>query len=92
VSLWERDPELLLAQAVARHDAIIGREVAGVGGTAVRSKGRGDSTFSVFTHPTEAAAAAVAVQGAPFISMRPRADRLVRADTALQRPSRWAIM
>jgi class 3 adenylate cyclase/DNA-binding winged helix-turn-helix (wHTH) protein len=63
VSLWERDAELM-SQAVARHDAIIGREVAAVRGKLVRSKGEGDSTFSVFAHPAEAVAAAVAIQAA----------------------------
>jgi predicted ATPase/class 3 adenylate cyclase len=63
VSLWERDAELM-AQAVARHDAIIGREVAAAGGVLVRSKGEGDSTFSVFAHPADAVVAAVAIQGA----------------------------
>jgi class 3 adenylate cyclase len=61
VSLWERDPDPM-AQAVARHDAIISREVIAAGGTLVRSKGEGDSTFSVFTHPAEAVAAAMAIQ------------------------------
>jgi predicted ATPase/class 3 adenylate cyclase len=63
VSLWERDPDQM-AEAVARHDAIISREVSMAGGTLVRSKGEGDSTFSVFTHPGEAVAAAMAVQEA----------------------------
>jgi predicted ATPase/class 3 adenylate cyclase len=63
VSLWERDPDLM-ALAVARHDAIISREVSLAGGTLMRSKGEGDSTFSVFTHPGEAVAAAMAVQEA----------------------------
>ena len=63
VSLWERDAELM-AQAVARHDVIISREVSAAGGTLVRSKGEGDSTFSVFTHPAEAVAAAMAIQKA----------------------------
>jgi hypothetical protein len=40
VGLWERDAELM-AHAGARHDAIITREVAGVGGMVVRSRGRG---------------------------------------------------
>ncbi|HET6921249.1 MAG TPA: AAA family ATPase, partial [Jiangellaceae bacterium] len=60
VSLWERDPDQM-AQAVARHDAIISREVTAAGGTLVRAKGEGDSTFSVFTHPAEAVAAAAAI-------------------------------
>jgi class 3 adenylate cyclase len=63
VSLWERHAELM-AQAVARHDAIVGREVAAASGQLVRSKGEGDSTFSVFAHPADAVMAAVAIQGA----------------------------
>jgi predicted ATPase/class 3 adenylate cyclase len=70
VSLWERDAELM-AQAVARHDAVIGREVVAVGGVLVRSKGEGDSTFSVFAHPAEAIAAAAAIQGAVGAEMWP---------------------
>jgi class 3 adenylate cyclase/tetratricopeptide (TPR) repeat protein len=62
VSLWERDPDQM-AEAVARHDAIISREVSTANGTLVRSKGEGDSTFSVFSHPAEAVAAAAAIQG-----------------------------
>jgi class 3 adenylate cyclase/tetratricopeptide (TPR) repeat protein len=63
VSLWERDAELM-SKAVARHDAMVSREVVAAGGTLVRSKGEGDSTFSVFAHPAEAVGAAVAIQGA----------------------------
>jgi class 3 adenylate cyclase len=63
VSLWERDPDQM-AQAVARHDAIISREVSTAGGELVRTKGEGDSTFSAFTHPAEAMVAAMAIQQA----------------------------
>src|SRR5918995_7504585 len=63
VSLWERDPDQM-AHAVACHDAIIGREVVTFDGELVRSKGEGDSTFSVFAHPAKAVAAAVAMQAA----------------------------
>ena len=63
VSLWERDADQM-ALAVARHDAIVGREVSAAGGSLVRAKGEGDSTFSVFTHPAEAVAAAMAIQKA----------------------------
>jgi predicted ATPase/class 3 adenylate cyclase len=63
VSMWERDADLM-ARAVARHDAIIDREVVAAGGELVRTKGEGDSTFSVFTHPAKAVAAAVAIQRA----------------------------
>src|ERR671910_3005287 len=63
VSLWERDAELM-SEAVARHDAIIGREVVVAGGALVRAKGEGDSSFSVFAHPARAVAAAMAIQRA----------------------------
>src|ERR687898_761050 len=70
VSLWERDPDQM-AQAVARHDAIIGREVVTFDGELVRSKGEGDSTFSVFAHPAKAVAAAVAMQAAVRVEQWP---------------------
>jgi hypothetical protein len=63
VSLWERDTESM-SRAVARHDAIIRQEVVAAGGALVRSKGEGDSTFSVLAHPTAAVNAAVAIQQA----------------------------
>jgi class 3 adenylate cyclase len=63
VALWERDAELM-SKAVARHDAIIGREVVAAGGTLVRSKGEGNSTFSVFARPAGAVGAADAIQRA----------------------------
>jgi predicted ATPase/DNA-binding SARP family transcriptional activator len=61
VSLWERDPESM-SQAVARHDMIIRDAVSASGGELVRAKGEGDSTFSVFVHPSGALAAAAAIQ------------------------------
>jgi class 3 adenylate cyclase/tetratricopeptide (TPR) repeat protein len=79
VSLWERDAELM-SRAVARHDAMISREVDAAGGTLVRSKGEGDSTFSVFAHPADAVAVAVAIQGAVAAERWPTAVPLrVRA-------------
>jgi predicted ATPase/class 3 adenylate cyclase len=63
VSLWERDAEAM-STAVACHDMIVAREVVAAGGELVRTKGEGDSTFSVFAHPADAVEAAVAVQGA----------------------------
>jgi class 3 adenylate cyclase len=75
VGLWEHDAELM-SRAVARHDATIGREVAGAGGTVVRAKGEGDSTFSVFDHPADAVAAAVAIQAAIEAEDWPTVERL----------------
>ena len=61
VSLWEGDADQM-SRAVARHDEMIQLAVRTAGGELVRSKGEGDSTFSVFAHPAEALAAAVAIE------------------------------
>jgi predicted ATPase/DNA-binding SARP family transcriptional activator/class 3 adenylate cyclase len=61
VSLWERDPAGM-SEAVARHAAIIQDSVRASRGELVRTKGEGDSTFSVFVHPSDALAAAAAIQ------------------------------
>jgi predicted ATPase/class 3 adenylate cyclase len=63
VSLWEGDPARM-SQAVARHDTIIEDAVGLAGGELVRSKGEGDSTFSVFVHPSDALAAAATIHEA----------------------------
>jgi hypothetical protein len=53
VSVWERDAGRM-SQAVARHDELVRSAVQAADGELVRSKGEGDSTFSVFTHPAGA--------------------------------------
>jgi predicted ATPase/DNA-binding SARP family transcriptional activator len=63
VSLWERDPEAM-SQAVTQHEALIRDAVTALGGELVRTKGEGDSTFSVFPHPWDAVTAAASVQEA----------------------------
>jgi predicted ATPase/class 3 adenylate cyclase len=63
VSVWERDAGRM-SRAVARHDELVQSAVKAAGGELVRSKGEGDSTFSVFTHPSEALMAAVEIQRA----------------------------
>ena len=79
VPLWERDPPAM-SDAVARHDALVHDAVGASGGELVRTKGEGDSTFSVFDHPAKAVAAAVAVQEAVGGEMWPTAAPLrVRA-------------
>lgn len=56
--LWEQEREAMDA-ALRRHDEIIEAAVAGEHGTLLKSRGEGDSTFSVFTRASEAANAAV---------------------------------
>jgi class 3 adenylate cyclase len=63
VSLWERDPTGM-SYAVARHDVLIRDAVSASGGELVRAKGEGDSTFSVFAHPSDAVVAAAAIHQA----------------------------
>ena len=46
--IWEREPEAMGA-ALERHDAILERAVTECGGFLLKSRGEGDSTFSVFT-------------------------------------------
>ncbi len=61
--LWEEHPGEM-GSVLDRHDALIDDTVAEHGGTLIRSKGEGDSTFSVFASPDGAIAAAVRVQRA----------------------------
>lgn len=63
VGLWERDSAAMSA-AMARHDALVAGEVTAAGGSLVRTKGEGDSTFSVFPAPLDAVVAAAAIQRA----------------------------
>ena len=68
--LWERVPEAM-ATALARHDEIVAGVVAAEGGTLVKSKGEGDSTFSVFGRASGALRAAYRVQRAMRIEPWP---------------------
>jgi class 3 adenylate cyclase len=64
--LWEEYPIQMRADMV-RHDALIEACVAQYGGVIVRPRGEGDSRFAVFPEPTDAIAAASAIQRA-FLS------------------------
>lgn len=61
--LWEERPDIA-GDVLDRHEAVIETSVLDHGGVMIRSKGEGDSTFSVFTDPSRAASAAVEVQRA----------------------------
>jgi predicted ATPase/class 3 adenylate cyclase/Tfp pilus assembly protein PilF len=62
-ALWESEPESMRA-AVVRHDAILSGVISACGGSLLKSRGEGDSTFSVFEHAAHAVTAALAVQRA----------------------------
>lgn len=59
-ALWEQFPDEVFA-GLARHRQIIATTVAAHGGMLVRERGEGDSTFSVFTSPLDALAAAAEI-------------------------------
>jgi len=73
--LWGEAPEAMRA-ALARHNAICTSVVGEHGGFIVKSRGEGDSTFSVFGRPTDAVAAACALQTALTGEMWPESARL----------------
>jgi class 3 adenylate cyclase/tetratricopeptide (TPR) repeat protein len=59
--LWERHAEAM-GTALAQHQALIARAVAGHRGQPVKTQGEGDSTLSVFARASDAVAAALALQ------------------------------
>jgi predicted ATPase/class 3 adenylate cyclase len=77
--LWQWHDDVM-ARVIERHDELIAKAVADHGGGFVKSKGEGDSTFSVFAKPTDAVAAAVDAQRAVRNEAWPNAIELkVRA-------------
>jgi predicted ATPase/class 3 adenylate cyclase len=61
--MWEERPDLA-GLVFERHDVLIGARVDEQGGVLIRSKGEGDSTFSVFADACGAARAGVEIQRA----------------------------
>jgi class 3 adenylate cyclase len=61
--MWEDQPDVAGA-VLDRHESLIRTVVHDLGGVLVRSKGEGDSTFSVFASPLAAAEAGVHLQRA----------------------------
>src|SRR6478735_8540416 len=59
--LWERSPDSMAA-ALEDHEQIVATAVGANHGVVLKSRGEGDSTFSVFRLASDAASAAVAVQ------------------------------
>jgi predicted ATPase/class 3 adenylate cyclase len=59
--MWEEFPSTM-PEVVRRHEAIILSAVTDHGGTVLKSKGEGDSTFSTFESPSQAVRAAVDAQ------------------------------
>ena len=51
--LWEKAPSAMAA-ALSRHDHLVSEAMAAEGGTLLKARGEGDSTFSVFTRASNA--------------------------------------
>jgi class 3 adenylate cyclase len=62
-ALWERAPGSMDA-ALRRHDRLVAAAVAAEHGVLLKSRGEGDSTFSVFTRATDAVRVAYRLQQA----------------------------
>jgi predicted ATPase/class 3 adenylate cyclase len=58
---WEHEP-VAMSAALEEHDAMIDAAVAAHAGRVIKTKGEGDSTFSVFDDPADGVAAALAAQ------------------------------
>jgi predicted ATPase/class 3 adenylate cyclase len=67
---WEDDPNAM-ADLIAVHDGLIAEAVESGGGRLLKTRGEGDSTFSVFTRASDAVVAAL------------NAQRALRSDTGL---------
>jgi predicted ATPase/class 3 adenylate cyclase len=59
--LWEQHTEAMRI-ALARHELLVSAAIRQHGGNVIVSQGEGDSFFAVFAHPTDAVAAASALQ------------------------------
>jgi predicted ATPase/DNA-binding SARP family transcriptional activator len=59
--LWEADPDAMTT-ALAGHDQLIARAVTANAGHLLKTRGEGDSTFSVFASVSHAAAAVIEIQ------------------------------
>jgi predicted ATPase/DNA-binding SARP family transcriptional activator/class 3 adenylate cyclase len=72
--LWQEAP-VEMDRAIERHAALIAEAVAARGGTIVKARGEGDSTFSVFAKASEAVMAAydaqVALRREPWVASTP---------------------
>jgi predicted ATPase/class 3 adenylate cyclase/DNA-binding XRE family transcriptional regulator len=60
---WEQQPSAMRA-ALARHDALLHDGIATHGGVVLTERGEGDSFFALFARPSDALAAACALQRA----------------------------
>jgi predicted ATPase/class 3 adenylate cyclase len=80
-ALWEQHPDAMRVACV-RHDELVENIVRQWNGVLVRPRGEGDGRFAVFPFPTDAVAAATALQRALYAEQWPKAI-LIRVRMAL---------
>ena len=91
--IWDTEPEAM-STALEAHDDLVARIVAESSGDLIRTKGEGDSTFSVFSDPIAAVAAAHriarSVGSTQWPTRRPLAVRVgVHVGEAQRRGDNW---
>jgi predicted ATPase/class 3 adenylate cyclase len=79
--LWEQHPDAM-RHVIARHDDLAAEVILHHAGLLVKSRGEGDSLFTVFSRPTDALAAACALQQA-FLTESWPAETPLRVRMAL---------
>ena len=79
---WEQHPEAMRV-ALARHDALLQEGIATHGGVVLTERGEGDSFFALFARPSDALAAACALQHALAAEPWPEAVAPIRVRMAL---------
>ena len=77
-ALWERSPDAM-ERTLEQHDDLVRRVVDAHGGSVIKSKGEGDSTFSVFGSPQAAVLAALQLVATLASWSWPPGGLLVRA-------------
>src|SRR5690242_14832254 len=67
---WERHPQAM-RDALTRHDALLHEGITSHGGVVLTERGEGDSFFALFARPSDALAAACALQRALVVEPWP---------------------
>ena len=88
VRLWERSPERM-ARLLERHREIVAASSGAHRGALIRERGEGDSTFSTYPSPADAAAAVAALQRALHAEPWPE-DMVIRVRAALHTGAAYA--
>jgi class 3 adenylate cyclase len=79
---WEQHPDQMRA-ALVRHDTLLQEGIAAHGGVVATERGEGDSFFALFARPSDALAAACALQRTLAVEVWPEEVAPIRVRMAL---------